>query len=195
MNRRTMLMSGTAGIAAVFLVGCTSTTVNGVTTVTLNVAKVNAYGQVVVSGVGTLLSIAAVVSLVGAPAVAIIQAGSVALSAALAAWNKASAGQVTVTFDGSSVGTAFTSVMAAVNTVINQTETALAAIPTVGVSATESSAISTAITLLNAMKTGYNFLQAMATVGVAMPLVVAAPAFVPMTEAQMFATVGMKNPL
>jgi hypothetical protein len=185
MNRRTFFLGTTALVAT----GCTITTNGGVTSLTLNVAKVNAYGQVLVNGVSTVLSFAAIASAIGAPAVVIINLASAALSASLTAWNRASGGSLTVDYNNASVSAAFGTVLTDAATLLSQVKAALGAIT--GLPTSASAALSTANTALGAMETGLSFLQAMITVGGARVGVVAVPR---MSEAEMFAAVGMKAP-
>ena len=184
MNRRTFFL----GTTSIIMAGCTITTNGGVTSLTLNVAKVNAYGQVLVNGVSTLLSIGALASAIGAPAVVLINLASTALSDALSAWNKASGGSTTVTYDGTSTKAAFDAVLTDAATLLAQVKAAMGAITGTPASAV----LSTAATVIGAMETGLSFLQAMIVVGA--PYKVGTVAVPRMSESDMFAAVGMKNP-
>lgn len=168
-----------AATSALTLGACTVTENGNVTTVTLNVAQVDAYAKVAASGVTTVLSIAAVASVIGAPAVAIINTAVAALTAAIAQFDTASGGSVNVTYDSTSVKTAFDTVLADFGTVLTDVQNSVSSL---------SGKIGTAdlanvTTAVSAMQTGLNLLKALvATVSAPAPA---------MTETQMFSAVHM----
>jgi hypothetical protein len=125
MKRRALL----AASALLPIAACTISTSGTTTTVTVNVADIDNYGQVAVSAVGTILSIAAVASAIGAPAVAIINAASAALAASLKDFDKACNGSLTFSLDNASLKSAAQSVagdMAAVLTDLQSAQGGLA---------------------------------------------------------------------
>ena len=84
-SRRTFLRSTGLVAAAATLTACTVTTSGKTTTLTLNTTKVKAYAQAGINAVTTILSITAISTAMGAPAVAVIEAAGGALSTALSA--------------------------------------------------------------------------------------------------------------
>ncbi|GBQ69571.1 hypothetical protein AA103196_2250 [Ameyamaea chiangmaiensis NBRC 103196] len=148
-SRRCFLRALAAGSAIGVLGACTVSTSGNVTTITVNVAKVKAYGTAGLNAVSTILSVAAIASAIGAPAVAGIEAASVALSASLAAFSTAAGSSVTVTYDNTSFKTAIDSVLADLKAVASDLAAAISGANTkVG-----SSALSTATTALDALQT------------------------------------------
>ena len=122
MKRRTLL----AASALLPIAACATATSGTTTTVTVNVADIDTYGQVVVSAVGTILSVAAVASAFGGPAVAIIQAASGALAASLKDFDAATKGTLTFTLDKTSLATKAQSVVGAMSTVLADMQSAAA---------------------------------------------------------------------
>ncbi|GLP90272.1 twin-arginine translocation signal domain-containing protein [Gluconobacter frateurii] len=110
-NRRSFLKVLAAGSALGVLGACTVTTSGNVTTVTLNVAKVKAYGTAGINAVTTILSIAAVSSAIGAPTVAVIEAADVALQSALKAFSDGAGSKVMVSYDSTSFKSQIDSVL------------------------------------------------------------------------------------
>lgn len=148
-TRRGFLGTILAGSAIGMLGACTVTKSGNVTIITVNVAKVKAYGQAGINAVSTVLSIAAVASAIGAPAVAVIETASVALSAALSAFSTAAGSSVTVNYDDTTMKSAINSVLADLQTVAADLSSAIT-----GASSTVSSSVlSDANTALSALKT------------------------------------------
>lgn len=148
-TRRGFLGTILAGSAIGMLGACTVTKSGNVTTITVNVAKVKAYGQAGINAVSTVLSIAAVASAIGAPAVAVIETASVALSAALSAFSTAAGSSVTVDYDDTTMKSAINSVLTDLQTVAADLSSAIT-----GASSTVSSSVlSDANTALSALKT------------------------------------------
>ncbi|MCP1246480.1 hypothetical protein NKW54_11070 [Acetobacter cerevisiae] len=98
-SRRTFLCSASLVAAAGTLTACTVTTSGKTTTLTLNTTKVKAYAQAGINAVTTILSITAVSTAMGAPAVAVIEAAGGALSTALSALASETNGNLTVSYD------------------------------------------------------------------------------------------------
>lgn len=109
--------AGIAGITA--LAGCTVTKNGSVTTVTLNTQEVLDYGQSILSFAKAGVGITFVASALGASGIAIADAAISALDTALTAFNKAADGKATVTFDDSSVKSAFESIVDSAETINN----------------------------------------------------------------------------
>ena len=123
-SRRTLLAAFPL-TAAGFLGACSISTSGTTTTVTIDTAEVDAYGKVGVNAVATVLSIAAVASVLGSGTVAIIEAASAALTVALAGFDSATSGQVTFTVDDTSALSAAKSVMTALGTLLSDLKSAV----------------------------------------------------------------------
>jgi hypothetical protein len=108
-TRRIALLSAASLLA---LAGCsavTSTTTNGVTTITVNVADVDAWGQAFLNASGLILALPGIAAL---PVGAAISAVLAVIKTDLAAFDTASGGNVTLTFNATSVPAAIQSVLA-----------------------------------------------------------------------------------
>lgn len=106
-------LSVLAGCSALGVLGACTVTKNGdVTTITLNVAKVKAFGQAGLNAVTTVLDITAVASAIGAPAVSVINVTDAVLSASLAAFASAAGSSLTVSYDNATMKTRIDSVLA-----------------------------------------------------------------------------------
>ena len=116
-SRRNFLKAaaGIAGVTA--LAGCTVTKNGSVTTVTLNTQEVLDYGQSILSFAKAGVGITFVASALGASGIAIADAAISTLDTALTAFNKAADGKATVTFDDSSVKSAFESIVDSAETI------------------------------------------------------------------------------
>lgn len=110
-SRRNFLKAaaGIAGITA--LAGCTVTKNGSVTTVTLNTQEVLNYGESILSFAKAGVGITFVSAALGASGIAIADAAISELGKALTAFNTAAGGAATVTFDNTSVKTAFESIV------------------------------------------------------------------------------------
>lgn len=104
-SRRNFLRSAGMVAAAGALTACTVTTSGKTTTLTLNTAKVKAYGQAGINAVTTILSITAVSTAMGTPAVAAIEAAGGALSVSLSAFATQTNGSLTVSYDNTDAKT------------------------------------------------------------------------------------------
>ena len=178
-TRRGFLGALAAGSALGVLGACTVTKNGKVTTITLNVAKVKAYGQAGLNAVDTILSIAAVATAIGAPAVAVINVADGALSAALTAFTSAAGSSITVSYDNANMKTRINSVLSALQVVATDLQAGLT-----GASAKVSSSIlSDAMTALSALKTLVSVFEGLLGV-----VSLAEPA---MTEAQALRVLGV----
>ena len=111
-TRRGFLGALAAGSALGVLGACTVTTNGSVTTITLNVAKVKAYGQAGLDSVSTILDITVVASAIGVPAVAAINVASAVLSASLNAFAAAAGSSLEVSYDNATMKARIDSVLA-----------------------------------------------------------------------------------
>lgn len=131
LNTRRTFIKSTAGLGfAAVLAGCTTTKNGNVTTVTLNTHEVLDYGNTVLSFAKAGIAIPFVAAAITPAGVTIAQTAIDGLSSALAAFNKAANGKATVSYDDTSVKTAFDSIVADLTTVnqyIVQTITATVA--------------------------------------------------------------------
>ncbi|CAM2762100.1 hypothetical protein CFR75_05980 [Komagataeibacter xylinus] len=143
------LMSAAAIAAATALPACTVTKNGDITTLTLNVAAIKDYGQAGLNAVSTILSIAALASAIGAPTVAIINAGDTALDAALNAFSSAAGSTLTITYDDTDWKSRVDSVLSALGTVEKDLSAAITGVET-KVASTD---LSNANTALNALAT------------------------------------------
>jgi hypothetical protein len=106
--------------------GCTVTTANGVTTATLNVATVDLYAKAMTEAGTTLLSIPLISAALGPVTLAAAQIALTGISSAVAAFDTASKGLVTVTYNGTSAGAAFDSLSADAVTLLNDIKAVVA---------------------------------------------------------------------
>ncbi|MFT8591300.1 MAG: hypothetical protein ABF746_08780 [Acetobacter orientalis] len=147
LSRRALL--GSSLLAATALTACTTLKNGNKTTLTLNTAKVCAYGQAGLNAVATILSITAVATAMGAPAVGIIQASSAGLSAALTAFRDETHGSLQIVYDNSSVGKAVNSLLLDLNAVATSLRAGLVKAQ----AAINNPILNTAITAFNALLT------------------------------------------
>lgn len=130
-NTRRNLLKSMVGIASITaLAGCTITKNGSVTTITLNTQEVLDYGNTVLSFAKAGIAIPFVAAAITPAGVTIAQEAINGLSAALTAFNKAANGKATVSYDDTSVKTAFDSIVAdltSVNQYIVQTITSTVA--------------------------------------------------------------------
>ena len=108
LTRRTLIASVPGIAAAGALAGCAVSQNGPVTTVTLDVAKMNAWGQALVNGAEL---VAVLPGFTGTPpALAILAIGPV-IAADMTAFNKATEGSLTFTYDKTSPATQVTSIV------------------------------------------------------------------------------------
>ena len=157
LSRRAVLRTGCATLAAGLLAACTRTQLGTVTTITLNVAEVVDYGDAIVSFAQTALDLPVVATAMGPASVTLAGTVIAGLQSGLAAFRAAAGTSTSVTYDSTSIKTAFTSILADgehISTLVIQTITAMpaAAGDTLVTSAkTAAGAAQTLITLLRAM--------------------------------------------
>ena len=170
MNRRHALsLLALAPVAACGLVQTTTT--NGVTTVTVNVADVVAYAQ---AGINAA-------SLVGSlvPGGAAIVAVGSTIAVDLAAFSKATAGQVTLTWNATSVPALVRSLLGDVQQLLADVTAAVPQVP-----ASVASQASTYLSALSTVVTLFEALVAPASVAAAKPI--------SMTRLQALSALGVK---
>jgi hypothetical protein len=174
MKRRIFFLGTTALVA----VGCAVTTNGTVTAVTLNVAKVDAYAKVISSGGAMLLGLSFIAGPMGPGVVLIVQAALTGVAAAIAAIDKESNGAISVSYDNANVRAAISSMLTNAQVVLSNAQAA---------AATQTGAdVTTAQTYIKALNTAILLVQAMLG-GFGAPKL-------PMTEAEMFKSVGVKAP-
>ena len=180
MNRRHLLRTTALALVAAPIAACSvfqSTTTNGVTTITVNVAKLDAYGQAFINGGTMLLDLPGISTLPAAAAVATVLA---VLKTDIAAFDTATQGQATLTFDATSVPAAVQSVLADGKTLLTDARSVLGT--------AEQAAASTAQTYIDAIQTVVSIFSA--TIG---QITAGARAgAVPMTETQALAVLRVK---
>jgi hypothetical protein len=175
MNRRAILSLAGLGLSTAALAACTTTTSGGVTTLTINVAKIDAYAHAIQSAGTALLADPVIAGLLG-PNVALAETAVAAVVAGLTAFDAAAGGAVTVSIDTSGVS-------AAVQSILTNAQSLLALIQA-GVSTSKTALASTISNYIASLATIVALLQvlvASATTGAK-----AAPVL-PMTEARALA--------
>jgi uncharacterized protein YceK len=174
LNRRTLL----SATALLGLAGCgivTTNTTNNVTTVTVNVAKINQYAQAFAAGVATVLGVPGVSALMGqylAPFTAIENA----VVTDIAAFNAATGGAATLTFDASSVPASITSILNDGKNILTTIQTALP----------QTALIGTLMDAVNAVQTIVLLFEAL------LPAATVSAPLLPMPEAKALAVLGVK---
>jgi len=171
MNRRTMLLS----IPALAVAGCgivTTTTTNGVTTVTINVAKIDSYAK----AFGAFTSAVAGVPGIAPFLTTVEVAESMALQD-LAAFDAATNGQLVLTFDATSVPASITSILDDGRAVLTAIQTALPQTAIIGTVLDAVNAVKTIVMLFEALLPSFGAVAASRA---------------PMSEAQALAVLGVK---
>jgi hypothetical protein len=149
LTRRT-LVSAIPGIAAAgALAACSSTTTNGVTTITLNVAQANSWAQALLNA--TTL-VAGLPGIVGTPPALAVMAVEPLISADLTAFNTAANGQIVLTYDRTTPAAAVTSLAADGQKLVSDVQAAIGNVA--------SAQLSVAQEYLAAVKTIVSFFQA-----------------------------------
>jgi hypothetical protein len=177
MNRRAFCALLAVAPAVAACDAFTTTTTNGVTTITVNVAKLDAYGQAFINGANLLLSLPGVSTL---PAAALITAILGVLKTDLATFDASAAGNVTLSFDSTSIPAAIQSVLTDGKTLLTDANSVLGS--------AEQAVVSTAQTYINAISTVVSLFAAeigQMTVGAAMGAA-------PMSEAQALSVLGVR---
>ncbi|MBV0889988.1 twin-arginine translocation signal domain-containing protein [Komagataeibacter oboediens] len=154
-TRRAFLRGSSALVAAAALTACKSTTTGNVTTITINVAEIKDYGQAGLNAATTVLSIAAVASAIGTPAVGIIGLADTALSTALTDFSTAAGSTLTITYDDTNWKTRVDSILSALTKVESDLSAAITGVST-KVLSTDLSDVSAFKALLDSVATRRN---------------------------------------
>jgi hypothetical protein len=148
LSRRNFLRTS-ALLGATALTACTVATNGSNTTITLNTAKVKAYGQAGINAIATILSITAVASAMGVPGVAAIETAGTVLAASLTAFSSATNGTLTITYDDTNWKTKVDTILVDLNGVATALRSGLSAAQ----QTITSPVINTAITIFNSLLT------------------------------------------
>ncbi|MFT9015005.1 MAG: hypothetical protein ABF990_04615 [Acetobacter sp.] len=197
-SRRNFLRSSALGLSAAALTACTVATTNGVTTITLNVAKVKNYGQAGLNAAATVTSYLSSFPAL-APYALAITAAAKALSVALGAFSTAAGSTLTITYNDATWKTRVDSILTDLDTLAAAIESAIAgsgSILSASVIADARTADNALATIISVFKALLGVSDARAPVGRAFTrdmLLVGAP--VPrtgMTEAKALAVLGVR---
>lgn len=156
-SRRVLLRAGTGTLAAGLLAACAVTKSGNVTTITINVAEIRDYGQAGLNAVSTILSIAALASAIGSPAVGIINVADTALSAALTSFSTAAGSTLTISYDDTNWKSRVDSILSALTKVEDDLSMAMTGVST-KVSGTDLSDASTALNALGTIISAFRAL-------------------------------------
>jgi hypothetical protein len=178
MNRRTFLASaGIAGGLAGLLAGCgifTITKTNGVTTVTINVAKIDQYGNALASFTASVADVPGI----GAYLVPVKAIENVVLQD-VAAFDAAANGQTVLTFDANSIPASINSILADGKILLT----------TIGKALPQSAIVGTVLEAFNAVQTIVMVIEALLPVDTKLAAA-AAPRPFPMTEGRALAVLA-----
>ncbi|MCG4261402.1 hypothetical protein K6W36_12580 [Acetobacter senegalensis] len=144
-SRRNFLRSAGLLACGTALAACTVATSGNVTSVTLNVAKVDAYAQAAKNFAGTILSVPLVTSALGSGPVAIINASVTGIVAAIDQFDTAANGAATISYDSTSIKTAVNSIISDLQTVLAYGKQAVSGIESTAATADTLSKVNTAI--------------------------------------------------
>jgi hypothetical protein len=153
LTRRNAIRAASAIVPAALLVACgvaTTTTVNGVTTVTVDVAKVNAYAQAGSNFADAILTNPLITAFI-LPYSAVITAAKAVIVTDLAAFNKGASGSVVLTFNANSVPLMVSSVLTDLQALAADVVKALPATAIVGTVESDIAALAALISLFEAM--------------------------------------------
>lgn len=123
MNRRNLLRATALALPAIALAGCVASTANGVTTITLNLATLDAYATAVENGATTLLGISLISAALGSPKVVLIKALIAGVVASIAALDAANHGGTSLSFTTASIPAALTALQTDASTIFADIET------------------------------------------------------------------------
>lgn len=151
-------LAGVGALAGVgVLAACKSTTVNGVTTVEINVAKINAYGQAGINAVKTIMGFAPIAAAVPPAISTAVNVAEGILSSALSAFDTSSKGLLVVSYNDANWKSRIDSVLADMQTVSDDLRAAVSSVT----GKVSSSVLNDAATALNALDTVISFFEAM----------------------------------
>jgi hypothetical protein len=180
-SRRSMLNTAALGTAALGLAACgvlSTSTINGVTTVTVNVAQIGAWGSAFINASALVYQLPGIA---GTPiGTTLLTIGS-ALGSDLDAFTKASGNSISLTFNGTSVPSAVRSLFTDGQTLLTVAKGALGSVA--------AAALRSAQTYVTAVET----IVALFTVVMGIvPVTASAVLGAPMTEAQALAVLQLK---
>jgi hypothetical protein len=176
-TRRHLLAASAVLPVGAALAGCVASTVNGVTTVTVNLATVDAYAQAIGNAVTTLLTIPALSTGLGVLGVATITTASTDVTKSISALDTANAGSESFTFSTASVPAALASLQADANTIVSNVGTVVTSLG--------STLAANVTTTVDALETVVSLLTALVPTGAVSAVKLK------MTEAQALAVLGV----
>lgn len=180
LSRRNFLRSSVLGVGAIGLAACTTSTTNGVTTITLNVTKVKDYGQAGLNAAATVASFLAAYPALS-PYMAAITVADTALSGALTAFSDAAGSTLTISYNDTNWKTRVDSILADIEQVGNSIEAAISGAGT-SLSASVLADAKTASSALDTIISVFRGLLGVSSTARATPS---------MTEAQALAVLGV----
>lgn len=121
MNRRNLLST----LPVLAIAACGVTTVNGITTATLDTAKINNYAQAFTAVLTTVITAPAIMSLLG-PNLVAAEAGLAAVKLAATELATLTGGSLSVSIDTTKVQATVTSLLNSVQTVLTLVQSAIA---------------------------------------------------------------------
>ena len=148
LSRRSFLRSAVL-VGTTSLTACTVVSSGKTTTVTINTARVKAYGQAGINAIATIMSVTAISTAMGAPAVLAIETAGTALSTALASCSSATNGKMVISYDDTNWRTRVDTILVALNGVAIALRSGLTAAQSI----VTSSIIKGAITAFNTLLT------------------------------------------
>jgi hypothetical protein len=125
LTRRRALTAASVFIPAALLAACgivTTTTTNGITTITANVARINAWGAAFINAAEL---ISALPGIADTRAGMVVSESSMVITADLSAFAKAAGSAVTLTFDATSIPASMTSLLNDGTTLLHVAQAAL----------------------------------------------------------------------
>ncbi|MBO1326843.1 hypothetical protein K2X14_17255, partial [Acetobacter sp. TBRC 12305] len=156
LSRRNFMRSSALGLSAAVLAACTVATTNGVTTITLDVAKVKNYGQAGLNAAATVTSYLSSFPAM-APYALAITAAETALSGALGAFSTAAGSTLTISYDDATWKTRVDSILTDLDTLAAAIENAIAGAGSI----LSASVIADAKTAYNALATVISVFKAL----------------------------------
>lgn len=183
-SRRRLMSTAALAVPAALLAGCAISTVNEVTTITLNTATVDTYAKAMDVAGAALLANPIVSAAMGPAAVAIAQTALAGITAGASAFDTATAGKATVTFNSTSVPNGLLSVYDDANTLLSEVNAAVAA--QTGTLASDVSQY------VSSLQTIFGLFGALLTA--VLPAAAVGAKKLPMTEAQALAVVHLTAP-
>lgn len=145
MNRRTLL----SGLPLAALAACTTSTTGSITTVTVNVAQVDAWAQAFENAGNLILGLPGMNTALGGSG-PIISVAIAAVATDVAAFDKATAGSATYSFDKTSVPSMLLSILTDGRSILTTAQAALGTASKTGTVATYINALATIVSLFEA---------------------------------------------